>query len=100
MITALEAMCSLVELFDAADMFLTASELERAWSLAKDFLASYSWLNSWAKDAGRSLFHIVVKLVLNARHLNPRCHWNFKSGGFRRAGEQADPFQFHGRQFT
>ena len=88
MITALEAMCSLVELFNAADMFLTASEFERAWSLAKDFLASYSWLNSWAKDAGRSLFHIVVKhhtfqhLVLNARHLDPRCHWSFKNEDF------------------
>ena len=41
-----------------------------------------------AKDAGRSFFHIVVKhhtfqhLVLNARHLNPRCHWNFKSEDF------------------
>ena len=87
-VAALEKVCQLVTLFDAADMFLTASEHKDALEKAEAFLDNYSWLNSWALEKERNLFHIVIKhhtfwhLVVNSQYLNPRCHWCFKSEDF------------------
>ena len=75
-------------LFDKAEIFLTADEYKDALEKAEAFLDNYSWLNKWALEKERNLFHIVIKhhtiwhLVLNSKYLNPRCHWCFKSEDF------------------
>ena len=87
-VTSLEEMTQLVSMFDKAGMFLQPQEHKEALAKAEGFLDSYSWLNKWALEKGRSLFHIVIKhhtfwhMVLNSKHLNPRWHWCFKSEDF------------------
>ncbi|CAE7490432.1 unnamed protein product [Symbiodinium sp. CCMP2592] len=88
MLSALECMSDLVEVFDAADMFLADNEFRKAESLAKGFLDSYSFLNQWPLEKGYPGFRIVMKhhtfqhLVENSRFLNPRAHWCFASEDF------------------
>ena len=87
-LSALECMSELVEVFDAADMYLTDMEFGKAESLAKGFLDSYSFLNQWSLEKGYPGFRIVMKhhtfqhLVENSRFLNPRAHWCFASEDF------------------
>ena len=72
-LSALECMSELVEVFDAADMYLTDMEFGKAESLAKGFLDSYSFLNQWSLEKGYPGFRIVMKhhtfqhLVENSR---------------------------------
>jgi hypothetical protein len=87
-VKSLDMVCSLVDLLDNADMFLTRLEYIEALKKAEAFLDSYDFLNKWALEKGRLLFHIVIKfhtfwhLIKNAEHLNPRFHWCFKSEDF------------------
>ena len=87
-VAALEKVSQLVDLFDAASMFLKDEEYEAALRKAEDFLDSYDWLNKWALEHERKLFHVTIKfhtfwhLVVNSKCLNPRFHWCFKSEDF------------------
>ena len=87
-VMALEGITNLVALFDACSMFLSDAEYAEALVHAEQFLNHYDSLNKWALEKGRLLFHVVIKfhtfwhLVVNAKHLNPRFHWCFKSEDF------------------
>jgi hypothetical protein len=87
-VQGLEGLVELVEIFDLAGPYLSESEYRKALQKANQFLNSYDWLNKWALEQGRLSFHIVVKhhtfihLVENAKYLNPRFHWCFKSEDF------------------
>ena len=51
-------------------------------------LLHYTWLNAWAQEGGRPLFHLVPKFHLawhvaaQAEFLNPRLAWTFKCEDF------------------
>ena len=87
-VAALENIVQLTDLFDQCHMFLTPAEHSLALQKAELFLDNYDWLNKWALEEGRKLFHIVIKhhtflhLVQNSKFLNPRFHWCFKSEDF------------------
>jgi hypothetical protein len=87
-VTALESMCMLVDLFDKASVVLSFVEHRTALCLAESFLDDYTWLHKWALEKERLHFHIVMKfhtfwhLVQNSKFLNPRFHWCFKSEEF------------------
>lgn len=83
MLDCMQSMQSLVELFDQADIVPTAAEHARAMTFAKGFLDVYSFLNQWALEEGKQLFHIVHKfhsfqhLIEDSKHLNWRACWCF-----------------------
>ena len=85
---ALESMCGVVALLDSCDMYLSEAEYAQCLVLAESFLDNYDNLNKWALEKGRVLFHITIKfhtfwhLIQNAKYLNPRYHWCFKSEDF------------------
>ena len=87
-VAALENIVQLTDLFDQCHMFLTPAEHSLALQKAELFLDNYDWLNKWALEEGRKLFHIVIKhhtflhLVQNSKLSNPRFHWCFKSEDF------------------
>ena len=87
-VKTLGAICNLVELFDLCPMFLSQEEYGKALLYGEEFLDNYAWLNQWALEKGRLLFHVVIKfhtfwhLVVNSKHMNPRFHWCFKSEDF------------------
>ena len=87
-VTALGSMCGLVDLLDRCGMYLSTDEYAQCLRLGEDFLDSYDKLHNWALEKGRLLFHVVIKfhtfwhLIVNARFLNPRFHWCFKSEDF------------------
>lgn len=88
-LAALTAMCSLVDLLDQADIFLTDAQSREALNLAYRFLDEYAWLNAWAEsedlllfNAGALKFHTFFHLIDNARFLNPRFHWTFRNEDF------------------
>ena len=87
-VEALDNICTLMELFDQAPAVLTSEEHSLAMSLAESFLDNYAWLNKWAIDNERMLFHYTIKfhtfwhLIQNSQFLNPRYHWCFKSEDF------------------
>ena len=83
---ALASVCDLARLFDAADIYLTTEQADKAVALAEAFLDHYAWLHLWAEAEERMLFHTgPIKfhtfwhLVMNARYLNPRIHWTFRN---------------------
>ena len=88
MITAAKSLEKLVQLWDEADIFLTAGEYAKAKALGKGFLDSYKWLHEWSLEKGRNSFHVVAKhhtfihLLWNSKYLNPRKHWCFKGENF------------------
>jgi hypothetical protein len=82
-------MCKLVNVWDQAGIFLTTLELNSVKSSAEAFLDSYAWLHDWAEANGRNLFHTgplkfhtFWRSILNARFLNPKCHWTFQDEDF------------------
>ena len=85
MMTALECLISVSDIFDVADVIPSREEWCEMMRKAEMFFDSYQALNDWAVEQGRLLFHIVMKhhtllhLVENARFLNPRITWCFKS---------------------
>ena len=87
-VCALEGLCNLTALFDRCSMFLSKEEYAEALQKAEVFLDNYDFLNTWALEKGRRLFHVVMKhhtfmhLVNNSNYLNPRFHWCFKSEDF------------------
>ena len=88
-VSALQNMCEVVNLFDRAEMFLTDSESTLALNLALDFFDDYAWLHSWAEGQERKLFktgalkfHTLFHLVENAKFINPRFHWTFRNEDF------------------
>ena len=88
MISALECITEVVALFDQAPIVLSPEEFQKATNLGECFLKDYAWLNKWACDNNRQLFHIVMKfhtfwhLIQNSKFCNPRFHWCFKSEDF------------------
>lgn len=88
-VSCLKQVCDLVDVFDAADIFLTEAEFRKALELAEGFLDEYAWLHDWANVAGKKLFHTgplkfhtFFHLVQNSKFLNPKCHWTFKDEDF------------------
>ena len=87
-VQSLASICELVSLLDKAGMYLSGTEYTEALKHAESFLDHYDALNKWALEKGRLLFHVVTKfhtflhLIENARFLNPRFHWCFKSEDF------------------
>lgn len=87
-VSALESMCTLVEVYDQCGMFLSEADHRTALQKAEMFLDSYDWLQKWALSLDRKLFHAAIKfhtfwhLVQNSKYLNPRFHWCFKSEDF------------------
>ena len=85
---ALSSMVDLIKLFDDAGMFLDKRTYSKARKLARQFFSSYSWLNEWAEEADRYLFHITMKfhtcghMIQSSCDINPRCCWNFRSEDF------------------
>ena len=55
MVEALQAMAEIIELYDAASMFLEEEEYWQAKGLGKTF-CHYSWLQDWAQKRKRKLF--------------------------------------------
>lgn len=85
MIECLQSFCEIGELFDRAGMFPTDEEHADLMNLDKRFFDSYHDLHEWAKSKEKKLFNKVSKLhsmhhmLLDARFLNPRFHWNFRA---------------------
>ena len=83
MLDCMQSMQSLVDLYNQADIIPSAQEHEQAMTFAKGFLDTYSFLQEWALEEGRLLFHVVHKfhsfqhLVEGSKHLNPRACWCF-----------------------
>ena len=69
-------------------MYLAKGKHDQVMDLAKGFLEDYAILACWAQAKKRSLFHTMHKhhtflhLIQNAKFLNPRFHWCFKSEDF------------------
>eukprot|EP00438_Fugacium_kawagutii_P003468 Skav217399 [mRNA] locus=scaffold532:724880:732954:+ [translate_table: standard] len=88
MVACLEAMVQLVSLWDGAGIFLTETGYDLTMSLCNAFCQEYTHLHKWAQDEDRMLFNVVRKhhtfihLCLEAKFLNPRYHWCFKSEDF------------------
>ena len=88
MITCLQCMCEVVQIWDEAGLFLTKSEYKKAWQKAQQCMSEYQWLEAWSKDNDRKSFHIVNKhhsflhLAKDAWYINPRFHWCFKAEDF------------------
>lgn len=82
---ALAAMSKYVNLLDVAGFFLTDQQADDALALTHEFLGHYHWLNQWALAEQRPEWHIVTKFHFfqhmseEAKYLNPRVHWCFKS---------------------
>lgn len=68
--------------------FLTPEEHAVTLEKAEQFFDNYAWLNNWAREEGKPLFHIVIKfhtllhLIQGSKFLNPRFVWCFKSEDF------------------
>ena len=81
MITCLQCMREVVQIWDEAGLFLTKSEYKKAWQKAQQCMSEYQWLEAWSKDNDRKSFHIVNKhhsflhLAKDAWYINPRFHW-------------------------
>ena len=89
--SAMECMSDLIDLFDEADMFLRSNDYDQACRLAKGFLDSYSFLNKWDLEQGHPGFRIVMKfhtmqhLVENSRQ--PTCSLVLRFGGLCRKSQ-------------
>ena len=59
--TALVAINKFVIVMDEADWVPSARQSQRLLRYAERFLKEYEWLESWAKDSDRSLFHAFPK---------------------------------------
>ena len=88
-VSSLDSICRVVQVFDEAAEFLTPGDFEHALSCAEQFLDDYSWLHDWAERSEKKLFHkgpfkfhTFFHLVQNARFLNPKCHWTFMDEDF------------------
>ena len=85
MVSALESIIAVSELFDKASFIPTHQEWRLMMQHAETFFDSYQALNDCALAKGRLLFYIVMKhhtflhLIENARFLNPKWTWCFKS---------------------
>ena len=85
MIEAMRFMLAIILVWDQADAVLTTEEAGKCMDLMGSFYREYNWLNIWASENERYLFHVVQKfhmfyhLVYNARFLNPRMSWCFKA---------------------
>ena len=60
-VRCLEGLTGVVQIFDNAGPFLTNTEYEAALGKAEQHLVCYDWLNKWAVENERMLFHIVIK---------------------------------------
>ena len=76
MIEALESLCTLVDFYDKAPMFLSPKEFTQSMNLGKRFFKAYAYLNKWALAKSKKLFHIVMKfhtlkhLIKNGQVMN------------------------------
>lgn len=88
MLDCMKAMQGLVDVYNSADIIPTPAEFKEAMAFAKGFLDTYSFLNEWALEEGKKLFHVVHKfhtfqhLVINSKQLNPRACWCFANEHF------------------
>ena len=78
MIHAASSLEKLVKLWDTAGDFLTPGEFGKAFTLGKEFLLAYKWLNSWSLEKDRNSFAIVAKhhtflhLLMNSKFGNTK----------------------------
>ena len=88
MLSALQCMVDLIQLFDRIGIFPSTKEYMQARNLEKRFFAHYDSLNIWAQENDRLLFHLVMKhhtlhhMVMDSQFLNPRDCWNFRAEDF------------------
>ena len=88
MVSALQCMVDLIQLFDRIGIFPSSKEYMQARNLEKRFFAHYDSLNIWAQENDRLLFHLVMKhhtlhhMVRDSQFLNPRNCWNFRAEDF------------------
>ena len=85
MMTGLVAINKFVIVMDNADWVPTSRESHRMLRYAQRFLEHYAWLEAWAQQEERMLFHSVPKfhmfhhLAQFSEYLNPRACWCFKA---------------------
>ena len=88
MVSALQCMVDLIQLFNRIGIFPSSKEYMQARNLEKRFFAHYDSLNIWAQENDRLLFHLVMKhhtlhhMVRDSQFLNPRNCWNFRAEDF------------------
>ena len=88
MVSALQYMVDLIQLFDKISIFPSSKEYMQARNLEKRFFAHYDSLNIWAQKNDRLLFHVVMKhhtlhhMVRDSQFLNPKNCWNFRAEDF------------------
>ena len=88
MVSALQYMVDLIQLFDKISIFPSSKEYMQARNLEKRFFAHYDSLNIWAQENDRLLFHLVMKhhtlhhMVRDSQFLNPKNCWNFRAEDF------------------
>ncbi len=81
----LEALLEYQRCIDSAGMFLTDAEASRSKWWMQKALVHYSWLNKWALQHERKLWHLTPKfhwalhMSEQAATLNPRAVWTFRS---------------------
>ena len=88
MIHAASCLEKLVKLWDTAGDFLAPREFGKAFTLGKEFLLAYKWLNSWSLEKDRNSFAIVAKhhtflhLLMNSKFGTPKKQWCFRGGDY------------------
>ena len=88
MLSCLQSISDLIDLWDSCEMFLSSSEWKKSMKLHKDFVQEYKLLGEWAWENDRYLFHVVAKhhtmwhMCLDSRHQNPRFNACWKGEDF------------------
>ena len=88
LVAAFESIFNFVKLIDESGDFLTTGEADLALELCLAFLDHSEGLEEWALQADRLEYHRVPKyhmllhLAEQARYLNPKLQWCFKSEDF------------------
>ena len=88
MVSALQCMVDLIQLFDRIGIFPSSKEYMQARNLEKMFFSHYDSLNIWFQENDRLLFHLVMKhhtlhhMVRDSQFLNPKNCWNFRAEDF------------------
>ena len=88
MVSALQCMVDLTQLFDRIGILPSSKEYMQARNLEKRFFSHYDSLSIWFQENDRLLFHLVMKhhtlhhMVRDSQFLNPKNCWNFRAEDF------------------